>query len=347
MAGVPIINPQDRARELAALRESFADNPGILRKMMMGLFEASKIPGDVYQGNREATPEAGMEFGMNFAGAGSMVPKPSSSLGIFGGKGAKTANHNMLRVAEDLEKAGVGSDDIWGFTGWGKGKDGKWRFEIDDSKAHLRQGAKEALEAHGELQGVGRTFRRFDHPELYAAYPDLQDIKVHQLSQDQSFLGTYQPWDDKIGLKQQFRPKMQSTLLHELQHSIQKREGFEGGGNPSQFSGNAKEADEKIGRINDSLRLVAKKMNAVWQKGSDPTGELDVLQRVYQRLMDYKLNEVVPLTDKYEHYRRVSGEVEARNVQRREKWDAQKRSNIPPEFTEDVPRSKQKNWDVR
>lgn len=51
------------------------------------------------------------------------------------GIGAKTADSAALRRAEALEKSGMDNETIRQETGWYRGMDGQWRFEIDDSGA--------------------------------------------------------------------------------------------------------------------------------------------------------------------------------------------------------------------
>jgi hypothetical protein len=65
-------------------------------------------------------------------------PMGFAPVGIMAGVGAKTANQAALGQAQALEAKGTNPESIWQQTGWGKGPDGKWRFEIDDSGAKLR-----------------------------------------------------------------------------------------------------------------------------------------------------------------------------------------------------------------
>lgn len=51
------------------------------------------------------------------------------------GIGAKTADSAALRRAEAMEKSGTDNETIRQETGWYRGMDGQWRFEIDDSGA--------------------------------------------------------------------------------------------------------------------------------------------------------------------------------------------------------------------
>lgn len=98
----------------------------------------------------------------------------------FGGENAKTADKLKLSTAMQMEKDGVDSETIRKETGWFKGYDNKWRFEIDDSKSRLVENPP--LELHGDnTDGFYRTGKLSDlyvNTDLYAAYPELKDITV-------------------------------------------------------------------------------------------------------------------------------------------------------------------------
>jgi hypothetical protein len=51
--------------------------------------------------------------------------RPASSLGTFGGRLAKTADHAKLAQAEELAARGAAREQIWNETGWFQGADGK------------------------------------------------------------------------------------------------------------------------------------------------------------------------------------------------------------------------------
>jgi len=63
---------------------------------------------------------------------------PARQDGIFAGHLAMTADKNALAQAQKMSAADVDPRTIWNDTGWFKGGDGKWRFEIDDSAAQYR-----------------------------------------------------------------------------------------------------------------------------------------------------------------------------------------------------------------
>ena len=56
----------------------------------------------------------------------------------MGGLKAETADKSALEKAMELEKDGTDSEKIRKETGWFKGYDGKWRFEIDNSELEFK-----------------------------------------------------------------------------------------------------------------------------------------------------------------------------------------------------------------
>jgi hypothetical protein len=341
MAGVPTLNAAERARELSLLRDEMANNPGIIRKMVAGLTD---LPKRASEGEWVRPGGETLGYALNMVSPQALAPV-KGGLGIFGGKMAKTANHNMLDMAKAMEKAGSKADTIWEATGWGKGKDGQWRFEIDDSGAWMTNALKEKIDAGETAQlNPGRGPEKFYHKELYEAYPELKDTT---LNKDNS--GNYGTYYGKIGgkhdiaLASRFRPDMQSTLLHELQHAVQGIEGFARGGNTGMFKEIYDAA--KTGRINEAMELINQRSESLWKKGrasSAEVEEINKLQSIIPKLLQMRDDVIKRGVSPYEQYRRLAGETESRNVQTRESWDAQHRSDVPPEFSEDVPRSRQK-----
>ncbi|WP_372997294.1 LPD23 domain-containing protein [Marinobacter sp.] len=64
---------------------------------------------------------------------------------MFVGARARTANPGRLSQAHDLELAGIDRETILDQTGWFRGVDGFWRFEIDDSQTSLNPDALSIL----------------------------------------------------------------------------------------------------------------------------------------------------------------------------------------------------------
>lgn len=76
----------------------------------------------------------------------------------------------------------------------------------------------------------------FEDEQLYIAYPQLKDIKVRNESLGNIFkLGSYNPETNEIVLGDTID---KGILFHEVQHAIQRIEGFSVGGSPSTVRGN-------------------------------------------------------------------------------------------------------------
>ncbi|WP_295396942.1 LPD23 domain-containing protein [uncultured Thiodictyon sp.] len=234
----------------------------------------------------------------------------------FAGERAATADTHALSRAQEWLADGMTAEDVRRQTGWFRGQDGKWRFEINDRDARLIPGVRDG--ALNEL---------LDHPRLFEAYPQLVnmqatlDVGAHV---DQRS-GEYKQgnpngrhWHERqpsIAVRAPTQQEALTTLLHEIQHGIQYTEGFAVGGNPAS-SETAALAEDK------SAELRAASFQAQ-QRG-------DVLEA--RRLWDDAFK-ITP----YSAYRRLAGEAEARNVQARQHLGTIERENTPPGATQDVP----------
>ena len=163
--------------------------------------------------------------------------------GVFGGELAKTADKAALDKAKKMADAGADQRAIWSETGWFKGGDGKWRFEIDDSASTLKAANPKAvdwLSAPGPAEyPVGAIDDVLSHPALGAAYPDVPGIRA-TIKKGAGGGGSYTPntgFGERIQANAMFSgnaykepAETRGALLHELQHAIQKREGMATGG---------------------------------------------------------------------------------------------------------------------
>ena len=109
---------------------------------------------------------------------------------VFAGEKSATADRQALAKAREMEAAGAGRGAIWKETGWWKPEhDGKWRYEIDDSRARLAPGFGDALQSAQPGQvvvGTPRPGTRFfdpvpmpnviEHRQLYQAYPGMAKL---------------------------------------------------------------------------------------------------------------------------------------------------------------------------
>lgn len=144
------------------------------------------------------------------------------------GQNALTADRLKLQQAQAMEGEGKSDEDIWNETGWMKGKDGKWRFEIPDDLDKI------------ELTGFGAGSMIplsvvYDNPKLYEAYPDLKQVIVSFEHMQQGSHGYATPYGIALNIDDiEKKPEeAKSTLVHEIQHMIQAEEHFAPGGSPN------------------------------------------------------------------------------------------------------------------
>lgn len=150
----------------------------------------------------------------------------------YAGRNANGANLESLRKAQAMQEAGADMESIRKATGWHEGMDGKWRFEINDSRMQLRTDA-------ADIPNYTTLGELVDAPELFEAYPDMADLSVtfHTLEDGQN--GGYSRKFDSIELSRDLKNRPEAllnSLIHEVQHAIQNREGFARGANPAYWN---------------------------------------------------------------------------------------------------------------
>lgn len=188
-------------------------------------------------------------------------PQDSGTLYQFAGPNAQTADTLTLTRAKALEGQGFDAETIRQATGWHRGKDNKWRFEIDDSQATVSDAALDGISPFdGKIDSVplGDVL---DHPALYEAYPFLKDVPVAaSLKKDETFSAQLNLDTGVISLGRGYwtdalQNKRRSSLLHEIQHLIQNNEGFASGANKADpnYSTNAGEAEARLTQARANL----------------------------------------------------------------------------------------------
>jgi hypothetical protein len=262
---------------------------------------------------------------------------------IFAGPLAKTANKAMLQRAEQMAAQGAERTAIWNETGWFKGGDGKWRFEIPDDTARLTpKAADELMASDGGAFGASQRSAPglLQHDALYAAYPEMRPISVdarHNVNlSPRSVEGEYIAGRPDAGWRPHIRVSSNSLegdansvrglTLHEMQHDVQGREGFAAGGG-----------------------LTGHKQEDIWKAAKsayeDSAGDAALLRELGVNVPDappqlpwdqLSRREQVKWLERGRErlYTRLGGEVEARNVQSRMNMTPEQRRAMPPWTTE-------------
>jgi hypothetical protein len=143
----------------------------------------------------------------------------------------------LLELAKDMDSMKMSPKKIFATTGWEKGKEGKWRYEIPDGKFKDIDidDLKQEIDVDGKVVRVSKLGDIFNAPDLYAAYPDARSIKVQFKKLPENNYGGYSNRSKKISINidlyNKSKAEAELTLLHEIQHYIQYTELFETGSN--------------------------------------------------------------------------------------------------------------------
>ena len=283
-----------------------------------------------------------------------------------------------LNIAEEMDKNKMSAKDIRLATGWEKGLDGKWRYEIPDGKfkdLDIGDLRKKLFENDLTATRYGKLSDIFDSPELYQAYPELKDVTVKFKELPANEYGSFNIEDGLITINEELYRKNKAeaelTMLHEMQHYIQIQEFFEGGSNPqaasfwmrytiSEFKDMADIARQRYeGRKklfpNDTESIEeARKEYELAQKNYEKVEELNFEKKEKKQkqalkdISDISGVQVSPddiygkrLASAFNLYYRVAGEVEARNIENRNKLTPEERRNTLLSETENIDREDQ------
>lgn len=256
----------------------------------------------------------------------------------------RTFRMDNLSVARKMEEEKKDAKAIKIATGWERGADGKWRYEMPDAKIKLGQKVTDNI--YGEdgkviwydnerTNPIGTLKDLLDAPELFKAYPELKNIKVAILNANQ-YRGAYSEEDKTIFTNitnfdsdfngdRYLSKDVERNLVHEIQHIIQTIEGFGKGGNSGSVRGEIK---KKFDEVTKQIRQL---------KSEGKNEEAKALIEKNKALYNANVNE----KDDYKNYLSLAGEVEARNVSARLNMTPEERRKSLAESTEDVDRKDQ------
>lgn len=242
----------------------------------------------------------------------------------------KTYRMDNLKVAEKMERGKKDAKAIKLATGWERGADGKWRYEMPDAKIKDMKdiGGGNIVKRFDDdmLWNDGKLADVIDAPGLFEAYPQLKDVRIDTdaIMNDMPSNGEYNAKTNTITIHADELKYMNSILNHEIQHAIQHIEGFARGGSPRLIRGEVKKKFNEVTKQIRQLRAEGKEdeAKALVEKNRG-------LYNAYQK------------NDDYNSYKSLAGEVEARNVESRMDMTDEERRNSLAEETEDVNRDEQ------
>ena len=242
----------------------------------------------------------------------------------------RNARMDNLSVARKMEEEKKDAKAIKMATGWERGADGKWRYEIPDAKIKdtMNVGGGQIVKRYEDdmLWNGGKLFDVIDAPELFKAYPQLKGVRIDTdaIMNDMPSHGEYDSKTNTITIHADELKYMNDILNHEIQHAIQGIEGFATGGSPTTIRGEVKKRFNEVTKQIKQLRAEGKEDEA--------KALIEKNRGLYNAYMK---------NDDFNSYKSLAGEVEARNVQERMNMTPEERRKTLAESTEDVARKDQ------
>ena len=309
------VGPEKFNRVVNSINTMFAGTPGF---MGVSVLEESEF----YRSMENVMAEARFNF--------------------VGGKARFKAAMEARPKAEELESQGVDNETIYRQTGWYKDMlDGEWKYELpNNSKLKPLDWLKP-----GESKIVPIEFV-LDYPELYEAYPEAKNIKIvftEKLPDD-----TYASYGENGKSKTIFINNNADFLnrtgggesiariyaiRHEVQHFIQKEEGFARG------ASSGEDGLRKVAEFVDSRKSKINELRGVYEKGgvsSAVAAQIEEEIYLYEDQIADVENDPAGAAEFF--YLGYAGEIEARNIEKRISEDKPQGSpnttadKFPPSF---------------
>jgi len=225
------------------------------------------------------------------------------------------------------------NEPLFDHTGFWLGRDGKWRYEIDDTKAKYN-----VPQAVRTLNIAGKTAQRpitdiLDYPELYKAIPEAKNLKV-------IFDPKLEPAGQQSGsfiFLQRFGDK--TSFFHELQHAINTR--------MNAFMGTSVKAEQKklvrqyVEEMYDLARdqYVRRSLGELLMEMDEGTADVGNTIRSIRDVAetsspaDAKMIAeyiAIPKSEARKVYKTTPGEMEARLAEHRMNMSSEARKLVPP-----------------
>lgn len=347
--------PMEGRATILPFRDTESKREIALPGLIANALNSMTAPGRAFSGSDPTFDpmSEGIDFALNTMGGGmtasKAAPVPAGSLGMFIGKTAKNWDSNAAIKALEMEKAGVDPKMIWQETGTWKSPDGQWRQEISDKGSKITEDVYKQISSNKEFKGPME--QALQHEELYKAYPETARIPTVMYADETPYgsvlrgkEGTFQVPQITVGGPSQMAQR--SVGLHELQHTIQQREGFARGGNLNEYS-TGPMFDKTARDLTADLSQVvtggvsAKPLEVLQGlKYTDPKDIEPIIKKYGFKNIDeaksfiYDENERrTPLGQ----YLRTAGEAEARATQKRRNMTTEERRAKFPVESYDVP----------
>lgn len=316
---------EEEARSLYGYRPKYpetVDALGLMEKTAIG--QLSKMPELIQQRTEQINPELGY-------GGRQIAELAPYFMGLYGGPKAKyfPKYGKFSNMADKME-----------------------RFEISDKSFKFLNESElqRRLTNFGQVEEGWRLEKVIKHPALFKQYPEFKDIPISiSVNKNKYPVGTGDWTGTGIRVNAPNLAEAKSVTIHEIQHAIQEREGFAKGGSPEQIAINPDYFSQNIKKLQNEVNTAALKTpgrlgelaKKYWDKGLRGA-EMFEYENLTKQLPEWKKlygakKEWADKFSPYEGYKRLAGEIEARDAAARMSLSGQQRRKTAPYTSEDIP----------
>lgn len=341
------------------------------KRMSLGGMAREGLSGEA---RRVLDDEASTE--MQRAAARAVLNREERRMSLVGERGARNLDAlwegERMRnrdVAEEMEKAGKDALDIKMATGWERGADNKWRYEIPDGNLMTNDinSTFDFIEKYSATLGLF-----WNDKQLYDAYPELRRLPIKVINRplygsiggyrnsthkEESYYGAFKSTLDRYPTLESYLERANDDLAKykRLQESGQERI-YLGDGIYKDIGIVIKGAERHV----EDLTKEYNRMEYVVNHPDEISYEEIMLNRAFlngdkeltRSVIAHEIQHYIQTKEGFARggsvsadgadvYNRLAGEVEARNVSKRMKMSPEERREILASETEDVPRDQQ------
>ncbi len=262
------------------------------------------------------------------------------------------ADMDTLDKVRAYNRADIAGDDTTKQELYDELINGQYAYYFDQYvEAMARAKGARNAPAGGTLQDY------IDHPALFEAYPQLRNVTLRFERMGGGMMGYYSRTDNEIVLNTELRYAAEDTLVHEIQHAIQKAEGFTRGSNEEYWK-QRQDGDDAVHVYDAKIQDSEKKMDEImrqlpenvaeqfrrWSAMDDSSPEaMELMQELWDGpyndlfedywFLNFGLDDMRRTNYKRgprDLYKNTAGEIEARDVTARRSLTQEQRRGQEP-----------------
>jgi hypothetical protein len=253
---------------------------------------------------------------------GESIPQSDDNVKYsFAGRKALTADSQSLSQAEKMEKQGKESEEIRQATGWFRGYDGQWRFEIDDSgMEYTSRGDINFKSTNPDYARYRELVSKAEKFMLGMSNENLTEAENKEMLQLRETWGATFQSGGKLSADANAQTKLSSYLKHEelfKAYPQLKDTRLEFKALPEKSKGSYNPKTDTI-TLNESLR------------NSPEKTLLHEIQHIIQTTEGFAKG--ANIENGKEQYVKSAGEIEARDTANRSNLSSEQRKNTRPDI---------------